>query len=133
MKPIFDDFLGLASNGSVNAILKTAGAEGLSKVLEQRRAGKVGRQDYVAALVAARDQLAEHAEQLFQERVSPLVFYIGSTGLLPDEIEAKAQSAEATQAKHPALAFSKDEAEGTYYEVGDTIIGIYASTEYFSR
>ena len=31
------------------------------------------------------------------------------------------------------LAFSKDEKEGTFFEVGDTIISVYAKTEYFSR
>jgi hypothetical protein len=60
------------------------------------------------------------------------VFYVGSTGLLPDEIEAKAQTAEQLGAKYPELAFSKDEAEGTYFEVGKAILGVYAKNEYYS-
>jgi Mg-chelatase subunit ChlD len=133
MKPIFDDFLGLVPKGVIESILKKAGDTKLAEVLRLRRAGKVSRADYVAALTEAKKKVDAHAERLFGERVSPLVFYIGSTGLLPDEIEAKAQSAEEMQKKYPELAFSKDEAEGTYYEVGDAIIGIYAKTEYFSR
>ena len=62
-----------------------------------------------------------------------LVFYVGATGLLPDEIEAKAQSAVVLAGKYSELAFSKDEKEGTFFEVGDTILSVYAKTEYFTR
>ncbi len=31
------------------------------------------------------------------------------------------------------LALSKDEREGTFFELGDTILSVYAKTEYFSR
>ena len=34
--------------------------------------------------------------------------------------------------KYPELAFSKDEKEGMFFEVGDTILSVYAKTEYFS-
>ena len=59
------------------------------------------------------------------EKLSGLVFYVGATGLLPDEIDAKALSADALQQKYPELALSKDEKEGTFFEVGDTIISVY--------
>ena len=67
------------------------------------------------------------------EKVSPLVFYIGSTGALPDEIEAKAQTAEEIVAKYPDLSPSKDEQEGLFFEVGQAILTVYAKTEFFSR
>ena len=69
----------------------------------------------------------------FREKLSPLVFYVGATGLLPDEIDAKALSADQLGAKYPDLALSKDEKEGTFFELGDTILSVYAKTEYFSR
>jgi Mg-chelatase subunit ChlD len=133
MKPIFDDFLGLARTGRVAAILASAGDAQLAAAIEQWRAGKIKKAEYVQALTEAKKKLDAYAEKLFQERVSPLVFYIGSTGLLPDEIEAKAQSAEELGKKYPDLAFSKDEGDGMYFEVGDAIVGVYAKTEYFSR
>ena len=70
---------------------------------------------------------------LFAEKLSALVFYVGATGLLPDEADARAQSADVLAGKYPDLAFSKDEKEGTFFEVGDTILSVYAETEYFSR
>jgi hypothetical protein len=37
------------------------------------------------------------------------------------------------QAKYPDLSLSKDETEGTFFEVGDAILSVYAKREYFSR
>jgi hypothetical protein len=34
---------------------------------------------------------------------------------------------------YPELALSMDEQEGTFFEMGDTILSVYAKTEYFSR
>jgi hypothetical protein len=133
MKPIFDDFLGLAKNGRVAAILASAGDTQLAGAIEQWRAGKIKKGEYVQALAEAKRKLDAYSEKLFQERVSPLVFYIGSTGLLPDEIEARAQTADELGKKYPDLAFSKDEADGMYFEVGDAVLGVFAKTEYFSR
>jgi Mg-chelatase subunit ChlD len=133
MRRIFDDFLGLAKNGSVAAILARAGDTKLAKLIESRNAGKApAKAALVEAMAAAKKSLDAYAEKLFEERVSPLVFYVGSTGLLPDEVEAKATSAEALTQKYPNLAFSKDEQEGTYFEIGETILGIYAKNEYYS-
>ena len=42
-------------------------------------------------------------------------------------------SAEQLEANYPELVLSKDEKEGTFFEVGDTILSVYATTEYFSR
>ncbi len=54
----------------------------------------VNRDEFVAALASANEQLETYAEKVYSEKVSPLVFYIGSTGLIPDEMEAKAATAE---------------------------------------
>ncbi len=133
MRKIFDDFLGLAKNGKVSAILQRVGDTGLAPVLAARHAGKpVSRAELVKAMSEAQKRLDRYSDKLFEEKVSPLVFYVGSTGLLPDEIEARAQSAETLSQKYPNLAFSKDEQEGTYFEIGETILGVYAKNEYFS-
>ncbi|MFO0797414.1 MAG: hypothetical protein U0804_08035 [Gemmataceae bacterium] len=46
---------------------------------------------------------------MFRSKLSLQVFYVGATDLLPDEIEAKALSAEQFGAKYPELALSNDE------------------------
>lgn len=88
---------------------------------------------FVQALTSAGRALDREAERLFNEKVSPLVFYVGSTGTLPDEIAARAHTAEEITTRYPDLAPSKDEQEGLFFEVGEAILTVYAKTEYFSR
>ncbi len=173
MKPIFDDFLGIESNGKVGEILqhlenlspnlsptrrealnstpslvgeqcvaevpsvvatagKGAGGLGFSLIPKPGKS-QVEKQERIAALTAAKIKLDDYVEKIYRHIISPLVFYIGSTGLLPDGMEGKAMSAIQLAAKYPNLSFSKDEAEGLFFEVGDSLIGIYEKVEYCSR
>jgi hypothetical protein len=133
MAPMFDDFLGLENNGIVDATLNKIGACALLNILESKRKGiSVDKEEMVTAFTAANTKLEHHIERVYRENISPLVFYIGSTGNLPSEIDAKPLSAIELAAKYPNLQFSEDEKKGTYFEVGDSIIGVYAKTEYYS-
>lgn len=134
MKPIFDDFLGLEKNGIVVKILAKVGAESLARLLDDQQTGKpVSKEEMVTALTIANTKLERYAERIYQEKISPLVFYIGATGLLPDEMATPAMTAEELAAKCPNLQFSKYEQEGTFFVVGDSIISVYAQTEYYSK
>jgi hypothetical protein len=134
MKPIFDDFLGLENNGSVANILTKVGAELLARVLQDKRDGKaVSKEEIVVAMTAAYQKLNLYAEEIYRDTISPLVFYIGTTGLLPDEMASQAMTVEEVASKYPYLQFSKDEKEATFFEVGDSIISVYAKAEFYSR
>ncbi len=151
MKPIFDDFLGIESNGKVADILAKVGHiyNGSRSMLLPRfnqteqnkvisseqdaRTAKLGKQEKITALTVAKTKLDEYVEKIYRDRISPLVFYIGSTGLLPDGMEGKVMSAIQLAAKYPNLSFSKDEGEGLFFEVGDSLIGVYEKVECFSR
>ncbi len=134
IKSIFDDFLGLEQNGIVGGILKKLGADSLAQLLRDKQTGKqISKEEIVVALTMANKKLEEYAENIYQDKISPLVFYIGSTGLLPVQMKAKAMTAEEAAAKYPNLQFSKDEQEGTFFAIGDSIISIYSKTEYYSK
>jgi Mg-chelatase subunit ChlD len=134
MRRIFDDFFGLSTNAVLHSVLKRADATDLLKVLQEKHRGaKVSRAAYVAALTDAQRKLAAYTDSVYQEKVSPLVFYVGATGVLPDEMETKALTAEQLTRKYPALSLSKDEQEGLFFVFGDTILSVYARNEYFSR
>lgn len=134
MKALFDDFLGLRPNGSATKIFEAVGADKLAAIVKDRAKGKQpDRKSFVEALADARKKLDARSDAVFADKLSALVFYVGATGLLPDEVDAKAVSADVLAQKYPDLAFSKDEKEGTFFEVSDTIISVYAKTEYFSR
>ena len=134
MKPIFDDFLGINVNGKVGEILHKVGDHSLALLLYAQHAGKsVNREDLIADMTTAYQKLAADVEQVYQENISPMVFYIGATGLLPNKISAKAMTADELATKYPHLQFSKHEQEGTFFEVGNTIISIYPQTECYSK
>jgi Mg-chelatase subunit ChlD len=134
MKPIFDDFLGLEKNGRVTAILAKVGAENLVRVLQDKCNGKpVSKEEMVDAFTAANTKLVAYGERIYRDKICPLVFYIGSTGLLPDEMSAVASTAEELAAKYLNLQFSKDEIEGTFFEVGESIISVYGKIEYYTK
>lgn len=134
MKPIFDDFLGLDENSIVASILTKVGADSLIQVLQDKHSGKyIDKEEMVAALIAASTKLEEYVETIYRERISPLVFYIGATGKLPDEIAVPAITAKELVARYPNLQLSQDEQEGKFFEVGDSIISVYAQTEYYSK
>jgi hypothetical protein len=134
MKDYFDEFLGLKPTGVTVQLLEEVGAKDLAKIVQDRLKGKQpDKKAFVAALTDARKKLEAEQEKLFRDRLSALVFYIGSTGLLPDELDVKAQTADQISAKYPDLALSKDEREGTFFEIGDTLLTVYAKTEDFTR
>lgn len=140
MKGLFDDFLGVKPNGQAVKVLESVGADKLAAVVRTRarRAGGVNppsldRKQFVEALTDARKKLDARGDEVFRDRLSPLVFYVGATGLLPDEVPAKALTADQLHAKYPDLSLSKDEKDGTFFELGDTILSVYAKPEYFSR
>jgi hypothetical protein len=134
MKPIFDDFLRININGKVGEILNKVGDHRLALLLYAQHAGKsVNGEDLITAMTTAYQKLAAYVEQTYQENISPMVFYIGATGLLPNKISAKAMTADELAAKYPHLQFSKHEQVGTFFEVGNTIISVYPQTEYYSK
>ncbi|MBD2627805.1 vWA domain-containing protein [Trichormus variabilis] len=134
MKGIFDDFLGIETTGKVGEILNLVGAGSLALLLQAKHAGTpVDKQEIINAMTAAKGKLESYTEKVYREKISPLVFYIGATGLLPDEMNAQAMTADEVGSKYPHLQFSKSEQEGTFFVVGDTVISVYAQNEYYSK
>jgi Mg-chelatase subunit ChlD len=134
MKRLFDDFLAVPANGSAVKVLERVGARPLAEIVKQRARGKAPTHEaYVKALTDARARLESAQESIYREKVSPLVFFVGATGTLPDEVEARALSAEELSAKYPELALSRDEQDGTFFEIGQAILSVYAKNEYFTR
>lgn len=86
------------------------------------------------SIIALRQQLDAEIETQFASAVSPIVFYIGSTGLVPDDFEAKGLTMEQVKAVCPELTFPKEASEGTFYLIGSsTLLTVYSRSEYYSR
>jgi hypothetical protein len=80
------------------------------------------------------DLLTIGLNDFFEERISPVIFYIGCTGLLPDRFQSEACSADSIKERYPDLSIGKAEAEGTFFDLGDdTLISVYTEMVMFSR
>lgn len=133
MQAIFDNFFGLCYNYKIAQILAKVNCDRLLFLLQQKWSGKpLEKQELLEAMTEANRQLQAYAKHLYREKVSPLVFYIGATGLIPGDFPAVAQTADELSRKYDNLTFSKDEQMGIFFEIGNTILGIYAKTEYYS-
>ncbi len=130
MKRIFDDFLGLENNGAVSEIFTWVGGDRLARRWQQQRhiQSASNKEELITTMLVANAKLKEFAERIYRERVCPLVFYIGCTGFLPEQMNAKAMTAEELTATYPDLQLSKHEREGRFFVVGDSIISIYSKS-----
>ena len=141
MKPYFEEFLGLVAT-SVNTarVLKNAGMndEQVQAFLLATKATTLN--DAVTeAFSDARKALAAYMDSLY-EGVSSLVFYVGSTGLVPEEFDAsKGMDAETLKQTLPGLEYciGKTEADGTFYTfkdaAGETVVlSVYPKSENFT-
>jgi hypothetical protein len=71
-------------------------------------------------------------EALYAERIRPLAFYIGATGLVPEGWTVEVLDAEALEARFPGIDIEKKQTDGTFLVSGDTVIGVFPEVAYFS-
>lgn len=133
MYPIFLDFLGLQTTGSIAAILSDAGVSSsdINDFLSARQGG-LSQDEAVEKFTDIRNLVDQTIERIFKDQISPMVFYIGATGIVPDEFNVRAMTAEQVKEKFPNLSIGKKEADGTFYDVNGTVLTVYVSAEYFS-
>lgn len=135
MFPIFQEFLGFTSTGPIASILADLeDGTSLSARLRDAIEGSLSRDAVVEVFTDVRRAVSTEIEKTFAERISPLVFYVGATGLFPDEFGAVALTAEQVVAKHPTLGLGKPEKteNNLYYIVGQTLVTVAIGTAYFS-
>jgi Mg-chelatase subunit ChlD len=139
--PIYEGFLGLGSTidipvattstDEVYRILKLAGCIDPAVFFKTMRSG-----DQEKALVAVSDALEyiDRTIESFYDRVRPLAFYVGATGLVPDSLDAKALNAEQLSTQFPDAKLSKAEKDdGTFFVLPNgLVLTIYVKGEYFT-
>lgn len=132
MLKIYDSLLGITSTDFVVDILKGLGKSALGTHIDAF-AKRSMNATTLAGLEEIQDLLQEAMEDVYTSTISPLVFYIGSTGLLPDEFNAQAYNAEAIENKYPHLSIQKKEESGTFFVFDDNIISVFIEDELVSR
>lgn len=136
MKPLYDAFLGL---GPIDPLLETffsfIGPHLDPTDIELIR--RIPKRELhpdrtVEILTAVLEALRDESENLFGD-VRPLVFYIGATGLLPDEMNAEALTADQVTERFPDLKIGSKEKDGTFFLLEDgALISVYATSVTFT-
>jgi len=134
MRPLYDGFLGLGSNVDLDHVLSDVGMdEDEVRSFFEAAAGNQDPEDAVEIFTDTLEDLQRHSERLFDQCVRPLVFYIGATGLLPDQLDTPALTAEQVGQRYPLLKIGKNEKEGTYFVLDDgTLLSVNARSVTFS-
>lgn len=130
--PIYSEFLGLATNGSLRKVMDLIDGDeaDLSHMLQGTGLSKDERVSYFADLYR---RVSAKIDRIYASRICPLAFYVGSTGLVPDGLNAVALNAEQLIAKYPEVGLGKSEREGMFYELpSGVILSVYTTAPYFS-
>ena len=85
-------------------------------------------------LLAVKSKVSSVEDEFWKSSISPFIFYISSTGLMPDGFDVeKFGSYDDLQKKCPDISMTKSEAlEGSFFKVGDNIISIFTENKHFS-
>lgn len=134
--PIYAEFLGLEKPSKLPEILKVAGLTGT----EAQQAisyvtAPTDRDKAVDFLTMVLHKVDGAIDRIFRVEISPLVFYIGATGLVPESLNAgKALTADQVEAKFKGIKLSKAEKEdGVFYALpGDALLTVYVTSEHFT-
>lgn len=69
--------------------------------------------------------------RLFKD-LSAVSFYIGATGLLPDDWSCEPMSVENLESNYPEVSVGKNDREAMFYRYGNVLISVAAQTSWFS-
>jgi len=132
--PIYEGFLGLGARNELGKVLLTAGM-GTDRLREFEDAldGGCTKDEALAIFTQTIRAIDATIDALYEDAISPLVFYIGATGLVPESF-GPAMTADQLVEKFPNASLAKAEKEGTFYQVPgtDMILGVFLSVEHFS-
>ena len=100
-----------SSAGVVRATLTEVGVEEslcdrVDDVIKRRFADPDETSEVLSEALGA---LTSGLNDVFEERISPVIFYIGSTGLLPDHLQSEAHNADSIRAHYPELSMGQTE------------------------
>jgi hypothetical protein len=126
--PIYEGIMGLGAGTELKALLKSIGCVDPDLFLKDIRGANA--RDAVRDAIHFVDQAIEGIYQ----KIRPLAFYIGATGLVPDTLGAKAMTADDLVKAYPVAKLSKAEKEdGSFFVLSDqTMLTVYVKAEHFS-
>lgn len=135
--PIYADFLGLEENGHVSGVLQMAGLgyEARQEFMNAIRGlSPDSRDDLIEILTRTQKAVGQAVADMYAERVVPVAFYVGSTGLVPESFNTQARTSEQIAEDIPGIKLAKAEKEeGTFFPLDNgLLLSVYVKGEHFS-
>jgi hypothetical protein len=129
--PIYRDFLGLGDGKALQEVLRMADID--TDAFLDAISGGMDRDEAVTVFKEALGDISATIDNTYAETLTPLAFYVGSTGLVPDSFGAAALTPDQLVDKHPGVKLAKAEKEGTFYELpGGTLLSVFVKGTHFS-
>lgn len=132
--PIYAGFLKMGDRGILKQTLVLAdyGPRAVAE-FESALDGGLTRDEVLTVFALAKRYIDQAIDRIYGEHLTPLAFYVGSTGLVPDSFKAVALTADQLTEKHPAVSLAKAEKEGTFYELpGGLLLSVFTEAVHFS-
>lgn len=131
--PLFDDLFG-AENGTFTSFCAKVGVDDTTRRnllrflpwLQTNTNTRADRafnlDDKAEAVEQVRGKVEDAYEGLLADKVRPLVFWVGATGTLPEEIDCAPLSAEQAKARGTGLKVGKKLDDATFYFLPDNVL-----------
>ena len=133
MITIFDALLGLGDYQIIEDMFTELQSPQIATDLKPISKGKYPT-DIISVLEQAQKVLALAIDDIYTAVVSPLVFFIGTSGMLPTELEkATYYTGEQLHQKYPHLKLQAEEMDGDFYVLRNNIISIFTRDELVNR
>lgn len=133
--PIYEAFLGLTLPNDLNSVLNDAGVDVPDRETLYNAIRKNLPHDERVVIFKRIGGLVDRAiENLYRTHILPVVFYIGSSGLLPDSMNSKAMTPDEVSTAHPGIKLDKKERDnGVFYDLpGGLLLTLTLTSEAFS-
>lgn len=133
-KKVFDFVLGISKADCCHVIslLEAAGALNLAKIIENGGIKSADKDQLVKAFSEANRAIEAYMQSTYMNNIFPVVFFIGSFGMAPDEWDAVAMTADALKQQWPEAKIGKAETEGTFFKTGEVVFGVTSEKRYVS-
>jgi Mg-chelatase subunit ChlD len=128
-KAVFDEILDFSEPDFLKVI---AGIINVPELVEIGWRHSLGEEETTKIVERAKRAIASKERELWATVVSPLIFHIGSTGIMPKRMNAKAMTPEEIMEKHDGLNLTKAEKEGIFFEIDGIVISVFATQAHFS-
>lgn len=128
-KELLDSFIGQArvTKTLFEKVCNRAGCTDLIKSVIHMEG-----EELLRAIEDAKIKMNAFENEIWNTVLCPIVFYIGSSGLIPDELNGCMMDADLLMKKYPKLSLSKTEKTGTFFVIDNMILSVYSKEVYSS-